>query len=694
MWGRVFFFIVLSISSSYLCLAQDKRIADSLETVLAGTGQDTTRVHVLNKLGKLYRSTDGKRARGYLETARTLATQLGFDRGLAETYNVLSMVCDYEGNYPDALKYSRAAITTAQRVGDRTKEAKLWDNLGGLFLRMSEYDSAFAALSKSLQIKEKAGDKKALALTYDQIGSVHSIMGNYASALRYHLKGLSLKESLPDNADITGTSYIYIAIVHNQLGNYNEALTYFTKALEAKKGLANTEDRLAIYLNRANVYMYMERWDEAIADNGEALRILGTGSNIAAKTSCYNSLACIYKMMHQDNSAMAYYKLALPLAEQMDDRYLQSGINNSLGEIAGRQRKFGEALGYLKKGHDLAAAAGVLEYLKENYLAYADVYTLMNDHKKALEHYKLYVTIKDSILNEDKNKQIAEMNARYETERKEKQIVVLKSKEQRQQLLLQKRKNQLITLGAVAGICALVAGFLINRRNLKQKAALIVAQADAQLMQVKTRLDTEQAERKRIAKDLHDELGSGISRIVLCNELAKKHINGNESLNHTLHNIDHTVTELAGNMNSLIWALQVEHATVDYLFAKMREFASEFFEDSSIEPQLHIENVTEVIPMSEALVKDLFLVYKEALNNAMKYSQASRITIDAGIKDKAISIRIHDNGIGKDTDTTRKSGNGLRNMQARVAKHNGNITIDGHSDGTIIEVQVRLPATG
>ena len=98
--------------------------------------------------------------------------------------------------------------------------------------------------------------------------------------------------------------------------------------------------------------------------------------------------------------------------------------------------------------------------------------------------------------------------------------------------------------------------------------------------------------------------------------------------------------------------------------------------------------------MSEALVKDLFLVYKEALNNAMKYSQASRITIDAGIKDKAISIRIHDNGIGKDTDTTRKSGNGLRNMQARVAKHNGNITIDGHSDGTIIEVQVRLPATG
>ncbi|GAA4469131.1 hypothetical protein GCM10023093_28000 [Nemorincola caseinilytica] len=655
---------------------------------------DTMRVHVLNKLGKIYRSIDGKKARTYIQPSIELGQKLNFYQGVAEAYNVLAMICDYEGNYPEAERNYHAAIAMGTRSPDKLKVAKLWDNLGGLYSRMSKFDSGLAAYDRSMKIKEILGDKKGIALTLDQVANVYNAQGRYPMALEHYLRSLKIREDLPDNKKLLGTSYLHLAIVYAQIKNDTEALSYYARALDIQKEEKNTEELLAIYLNRSFLYVNMQRYEDALADNKAALEILNNSTNIAALVNCYNSMGSIHKALKNTDEAIKYYKLALPLAIEMEDRYMMATLNNSLGEMAAVKKNYAEALKYLATGHENAVAAGVLEYIKENYLAYADVYNGMNDHRNAYKYYKLYSETKDSILNKDNNEVIAEMKTRYETEKKEKEILQLTSARQKQQLLLNERNRQLTLFIGLFVMVIGVGGWLYNRNHLKQKARLDIAIANTETVRMQTILETEQAERKRIAKDLHDELGSGISRIVLSNEQAKKHINGNVSLNNTLHNIDRTVTELAGNMNSLIWALQVEHVTLDNLFARMREFASDFFDDSPIEPVLDLQNITDVMPMNKEELKDLYLVYKEALNNAMKYSKASQIHINASLNEDMLHISIQDNGVGMNTGNEQRMGNGINNMRHRVEKHGGRFQIAGGPGGTHIQIAVPfIPAT-
>jgi signal transduction histidine kinase/Tfp pilus assembly protein PilF len=669
-------------------IAQDNHVSDSLTAVLNTTITDSTRVNILNKLGRIYRSKDEAKARAYIGDAIRTGQHINYYSGLTESYNVLAMINEYAGDYKTAKQYYHKAIAISPKAGDELRTARLLDNLGGLFHRMNEYDSANTLFYKSLRIKEKYDDKKGIALSYDQLGVIQTTIGHYPAALRLHLKSLAIKEKLPDNREISGTSYLYIAITYNEIEKYEEAYTYYTKALEIRKGSDRTEELISIYLNRGNVLANLGRYDEALEDNLSALGILKQYSNVAALASCYNSMAYIYKQKNDDKAAMRCYDLALPLARQLNDEYLMATINNSLGELAGKAHQFPVALKYLEEGYQLALHAGILEYLKENYLIRSQVAAAMNDHKQAYAFYKLYGTIKDSLLNETNNRQIAEMKERYEADKKAREIMLLNSRQERQAIIIQKRNTQLVAFAGAFLLCIIIVGLAVNRNNIKQAAKLKIAIADNERIRVQTILETEQQERKRIAKDLHDELGSGISQIVLCNELAKKHINGNESLNKTLHTIDRTVTELAADMNGLIWALQVEHASVDYLFARMREFASDFFENSSIEPKLDLEQIVEVIPISKALMKDVFLVYKEALNNAMKYSQGSVLHVSARLDYEMIIIHISDNGIGIEQNGRNKMGNGIRNMRNRIEKHGGTISISGVKNGTVIDLSV------
>lgn len=689
------FLIVLHIGLHFgLSHAQSKQVPDSLEQALKELpANDTMRVNVLNKLGKIYRSTDGKRARTYILPSIELGQKLDFYPGVAEAYNVLAMVCDYEGNYTEAEKHYHTAIAAGNRSTDKLKVARLWDNLGGMYTRMSQFDSALNAYARSMKIKEVLGDKKGIALTLDQTANVHNAQGRFPAALALYLKSLKIREELPDNQSLLATSYLYLATVYGQLGNNAEALSYYSRALDIQKAGNNTEELLGIYLNRSFLYVNMQRYEEALADNKAAMEILNGSTNMIALVNCYNSMGSIYKALKNTDEAIKYYKLALLLATQMEDRYMLATLNNSLGEMLAQKKNYTDALRYLEAGHESAVAADVLEFLKENYLAYANVYSSMDDYKNAYTYYKLYSETKDSILNKDNNEKIAEMKTRYETEKKEKEILQLNSTRQKQQLLLNERNTQLTLFVALFAIVVVVGGWLYSRNNLKQKAKLDIAIANTEKVRLKTILETEQAERKRIAKDLHDELGSGISRIVLSNEQAKKHINGNISLNNTLHNIDRTVTELAGNMNSLIWALQVEEVTLDNLFARMREFASDFFDDSPIEPLLDMQNITEVMPMNKEQLKDIYLVYKEALNNAMKYSKASQIQIKAALKEGMLNISIQDNGVGINIHNGQRVGNGLNNMRHRVEKHGGSFHVSGDAGGTHIYISTPfLPA--
>ena len=184
-----------------------------------------------------------------------------------------------------------------------------------------------------------------------------------------------------------------------------------------------------------------------------------------------------------------------------------------------------------------------------------------------------------------------------------------------------------------------------------------------------------QQERDRISADMHDELGSGVTAIRLMSEILKSKMKGQPILPE-LEKISSNANDLLGKMNTIIWTMKSSNDTVESLVAYIRAHAIEYFDSTPIDCSVRLPAVIPQVDISGEKRRNIFLSIKEALNNAMKHSQATEIMIDIITKESLLVIRITDNGIGIDTEQLRRFGNGLSNMRRRMESIGGSFAIN------------------
>jgi signal transduction histidine kinase len=183
-----------------------------------------------------------------------------------------------------------------------------------------------------------------------------------------------------------------------------------------------------------------------------------------------------------------------------------------------------------------------------------------------------------------------------------------------------------------------------------------------------------QEERNRISADMHDELGSGVTAIRLMSEIMKSRLQGD--VVPELEKISNSANELLGKMNTIIWTMKSSNDTLESLIAYIRAHAIEYFDSTPIECKVMLPVVIPQADVSGEKRRNIFLSIKEALNNAMKHSQATQIQISISTTNKRLTIRVADNGIGIDADKLRRFGNGLNNMRRRMESIDGLFKIE------------------
>ncbi|HTQ64838.1 MAG TPA: 7TM diverse intracellular signaling domain-containing protein [Puia sp.] len=199
-------------------------------------------------------------------------------------------------------------------------------------------------------------------------------------------------------------------------------------------------------------------------------------------------------------------------------------------------------------------------------------------------------------------------------------------------------------------------------------------------------LEAKQQERNRISADMHDELGSGVTAIRLMSEIVKTKMK--ENTLPEIEKISHSANELINKMNTIIWTMVSSNDTLESLIAYIRAYAVEFFENTPIECHFNIPSTISSFDLSGEKRRNIFLSVKEALNNALKHSHATTVTISFAIDQKLI-IEISDNGVGIDLDKIRKFGNGLQNMRKRITSIAGELRIENHQGTrTIFELEL------
>ncbi len=173
-------------------------------------------------------------------------------------------------------------------------------------------------------------------------------------------------------------------------------------------------------------------------------------------------------------------------------------------------------------------------------------------------------------------------------------------------------------------------------------------------------------ERIRIAKDMHDDLGSGISKIAIMTQLLKSKQASDTDIQRQIDKIEHTAHELVDNMGQIVWTMNASNDSLENFLAYVREYVYDFLDGTAINVVVDFEEPEEEIEMGQQLRRNLFLVIKETLNNTVKHAQASEVRIGFSINKHEANFYIKDNGRGFDPTSTRRFGNGLANMSKRL----------------------------
>lgn len=199
-------------------------------------------------------------------------------------------------------------------------------------------------------------------------------------------------------------------------------------------------------------------------------------------------------------------------------------------------------------------------------------------------------------------------------------------------------------------------------------------------------MQAHQEERERISADIHDELGSGMTTIRLMSEIAKNKMKENVPVE--IEKISNSANEVLNKMNAIVWSMNSSNDTLDSLISYVRAYSIEYFDATPIECKMTIPGTIPFHEITGDKRRNIFLCVKETLNNTLKHSMASRVTISIETIGK-LTITIGDNGVGIDPEKIRRFGNGLKNIERRM-KAIGGTYIFSNNKGTITTLELPL----
>ena len=215
-----------------------------------------------------------------------------------------------------------------------------------------------------------------------------------------------------------------------------------------------------------------------------------------------------------------------------------------------------------------------------------------------------------------------------------------------------------------------------------------------------TELLKRQAIRNKIAQDLHDNMGSTLSSISVYSQVAKiyKEKNRQEELQHTLEKISTISGEMISEMNDIVWAINPRNDNMETILHRMESFAKPLLASQHI--QFHFDYEAEIkhLFLDMTKRKNFYLIFKETINNALKYSGASNIWVTVFRKQQHLELTIRDDGNGFEASSVKvnasasMSGNGLQNMRMRAEEMGGDFEITSlPGEGTTVKLRFPIP---
>lgn len=553
-------------------------------------------------------------------------------------------------NLTKASQLLQEEVYYATILGDSVSIAKCYSSMGSIFYRQAKYKKCKDNWIKALNIYKSSNKIEAVTITLGNLATLAKTRGFYKESIEYALQciDISLKNDFKNDLS---NSYNILAGNYKILNQNEKALDYYIKSVNLYTELKKTNKLSKVLNNIGNTYKAMNSLDSALHYYKKSLKLKGNNINNDLSISIvYNNIGKTYLLKSELDSSEQYLLKSLFIKKNLNNKKGMVITLNNLGELFLKKHNYNAAFQHLNKAKVYAEDIKALDLQKRNYDLLHTLYYKKNDFKKSLKYYEMFSDVKDSILTEDKIRSITEMTTRFETQQKEYEIEKLNLENRNKDLKIQHItiKNRFMTSVLTLIVIALIPLFFFIRQRNKNRI-------------LKTRLDSENKECTRIAKELHDDISGSITQFIYVlekNDVGKDFVKTIAKIGRKVRSISHKL-----NLSSLAQQ-DLKHALSESLM--LRHFPD------NIKLQIDIPEGFDIYDYDKKI--NIIRILQELMTNSMKHSEASLLIIKFAKNKSGYSVEYADNGIGCEISDIQ-NGNGLFNIEERVKKLKAQLSI-------------------
>jgi signal transduction histidine kinase len=592
-----------------------------------------------DKAMALYQVNPDK-AQQLLKEAETLANETYDADLIAETQNNMAILQRMKGEFMESKSRSLKVIKMAK---DDKVKASIYNNLGACDRSLGKYNESLQYYLKALKIYEDKHVIKSQATVNNNIGMVFSTLEQLDKAKKYHKKAMELFASINNKKGLS-ESYNNYAIALATQDSLPLAMSFFRKSLKIEEGLADKKGIAESLNNVGSVYYYIGTVDSALFYFEKSAQIELELHNLIGAAESYNNIAQVYIETKKMDKAKKFIDKAFIYAKKTKT------VENILTSL-------------------------------DNYKLY---YESLGNYAEANKKIIAFYALKDSIQKVNRIKDLNELETKYQTAKKEK-LLLQKEAEN-------KRKSTWLLIISLFAIFIGITGYLIyHQQKLKNKQLNQEFELKSAIAKIETQ-NKLQEQRLQISRDLHDNIGSQLTFIISSVDNIKYAFEvQNEKLDQKLSSISSFAKSTIIELRDTIWAMNKSEITFEDLQTRIHNFMDKAKEaKEGIRFGFEMESKYKDIKFTSVEGMNIYRTIQEAINNSIKYAEASKINVVISKNEEVITITVSDNGIGFNKDEV-VLGNGISNMKKRITDIKG--TFEMYSkvkEGTRIKITIEI----
>lgn len=686
-----------------------QRLLDSLENSLSLISSPVEKADILNQLAWQYQFQNTKKAREFAEKALLLSESSDYIKGWSSACNTLGFICIDEGNPKQAISYFDKGIVGKKQISDTKAMASLTCNKGIALVRLHDVEGAENCYKSALKIRTELADERGIADCHNQLGLLNRDKGNYPESNHHFQQSLSIRKRIKDKR---GIAYACNNLASNASdeGNYLLSIALYQEAIPILEELKDLRSLATCLCNLGLSNQRLKNSSMAMSYFNEGLALALKSGNEAAELDIHNGIGDVFLWNKDISKAKKAYQeaaeLAKKLSEMGDLSHALSGIGRCLEEenmtseassFFNEAQKQARASGqvrnlliishqradFLLKHDSLETARAILKetiplaknnqlksYLQEAYRISGEIQrkvTASGCSADSLNYYKEYAKVRDSIFKKDLTEKFATEQVRFQTQRKDAEILRMQQEKQIAALEISSQNLEIQKRNLGLGLGMLVLSLLglslwLNYKKSRMeisKAAILAGEA----------------ERRRISRDIHDDLGSGLSRIrLIAHKASASAMREDPAWNGILE----TSESLMDNMRELLWVMDSGQTSLQSLSEKIREFARDYLKEFQIELRSPDNPDLPELKLNGFKSREIFLIAKESIHNIARHSGAEIASLGFSCTSE-FCMEIADNGRG--IGITGSNGRGIVNIRSRAKDLGGNIEITNPVSG-------------